>query len=250
MIASLMMYARPELEAAHSRYWALIRAELAKRGVNSPQALSNEGEEFEVWGDPALVLSQTCGMPYRKWLHGKVTLIGTPDYGLEGCPPGYYRSPVVVRADDPRERLEEFAKARFSYNVTFSQSGFASIYNMAKPLGFWFEDRRESGGHIRSAQMVAEGLADIAALDAVTWELIQRYEPWAANLRVVCWTAPTPGLPYIAALGVDQRVTFNAVTAAIAALEPSDRAALMIKGLVAIPSADYLAIPNPPERDS
>jgi ABC-type phosphate/phosphonate transport system substrate-binding protein len=208
--------------------------------------LSNEAEEFSVWKDPALVLSQTCGMPYRLWLHDKVTLIGTPDYGLEGCPPGYYRSPIVVRRDDERADLPAFAQARFAYNVSHSQSGFASIYNTVRPMGFWFQERVKSGAHQASARMVAAGEADIAALDAVTWDLIQRYDDFAGRLRVLCWTAPTPGLPYIAAAGADQAGTFAAVKAAIERLDTGDRAALGLKGFVAIPKAQYLAVPNPP----
>lgn len=246
MIASLMMYARPELTGAHERYWALVRMALAEVGIESPKGLSNETEEFSVWKDPALVLSQTCGMPYRLWLHDKVTLIGTPDYGLEGCPPGYYRSPIVVRQDDPRADLADFVLARFAYNVSFSQSGFASIYSTVTPLGFWFQDRIESGGHQASARMVAEGAADVAALDAVTWDLIQRFDDFASDLRVLCWTTPTPGLPYIAAAGVDQPAIFGAVRRAIERLEEQDRAALGLRGLVAIPKADYLAVQNPP----
>ena len=130
MIASLMMYARPELEAAHKRYWASIRAELGKRGIESPEELSNDVDAFEVWRDPALVLSQTCGMPYRTQLHGEVTLIGTPDFGLEGCPAGYYRSPIIALTDDARAQVAEFAHARFAYNGTGSQSGFAAIIRL------------------------------------------------------------------------------------------------------------------------
>jgi len=249
MIASLMMYARPELDGAHDRFWAVIRRELAIRDIESPEQLSNTAEEFEVWQAPDLVLSQTCGMPYRTWLHGKVTLIGTPDYGLEGCPPGHYRSPIVVHRDDPRATLKDFATARFTYNATFSQSGFASIYNTVAPLGFWFQDRRESGGHLNSARMVATGQADIAALDAVSWRLIQRYEGFAPELRVLTWTTPTPGLPFISALGADQPAMFEALKTAIAALAPQDRDALGIRDLIAIPPQDYLAVPNPPETN-
>lgn len=250
MIASLMMYARPELHDAHLRYWALIRAELAARGVPAPATLSNDADPFAVWTDPALVLSQTCGMPYRTRLHGHVTLIGTPDYGLEGCAPGHYNSPIVVRKDDPRGTLTDYKKAGFAYNDTHSQSGFVSIYNTVKPLGFWFSDRRLSGGHQASARMVAEGRADIAALDAVTWALIRRYDDFAADLRVLEWTAPTPGLPYIAARTADKGATFDAVSAAITGLDQADRDALMLRGFVAIPAETYLAVPNPPPGES
>mgnify|MGYP000341917737 CR=1 FL=1 len=118
MIASLMMYLRPETAAATARYWALIRDGLRARGVAAPEGLDNAREEFAVWKAPDLTLSQTCGMPYRLWLHDRVTLIGTPDFAVEGCPPGYYHSVFVVRANDPRETISEFRAARFTYNQT------------------------------------------------------------------------------------------------------------------------------------
>lgn len=246
MIASLMMYARPELDTANTRFWALIRDALDARGIASPDTLANASEPFSVWRAPDLVLSQTCGMPYRLWLHPHVTLVGTPDYGLDGCPPGYYRSPIVVRADDPRNNLMAFLDGCLAYNATHSQSGFASVYNTLRPKGVWFGKTLETGAHSTSAKAVAQGAADLAALDAVTWALIQRYDPFAQKLRVLDWTAPTPGLPLIAAAGADGPATFDAVADAIAALDANDRAALMLKGVVQIPKADYLSVANPP----
>ena len=72
-----------------------------------------------------------------------------------------------------------------------------------------------------------------------------KYEPFAENLRVLEWTSPTPGLPYIAAKGTNVQKTFNAVRKAIADLSDMDREKLGIKGLVHIPKEHYLAIPNP-----
>lgn len=247
MIASLMMYARPELDAAHGRFWALIRAHLREAGIDSPAQLSQQAAEFDVWQDPQLVLSQTCGMPYRLWLHDQVTLVGTPDYGLDGCPPGYYRSPLVVRGDDHRKDLDDFRDGVFAYNQTFSQSGYGAPYWEAAKSGFWFARRLHTGAHLASAQAVAEGAADIAALDAISWRLMTAFEPFAAKLRVLCWTDPTPGLPLITAQGADAEATFHAVSRAIADLDAQDAAALGIRGLVKIPKADYLAVPNPPE---
>jgi ABC-type phosphate/phosphonate transport system substrate-binding protein len=247
MIASLMMYARPELDPALGRYWQLIRRALAERGIDAPPALSNDAEEFAVWEAPDLVLSQTCGMPYRLRLHGSVSLIGTPDFGIEGCDPGYYRSAVVVGAEDPRARLADYRAARFAFNQTISQSGYAAAYALAQAEGFWFADRVQTHGHVHSARAVAEGRADIAAIDAVTWRLIARYDSFARDLRVLTWTNPTPGLPYIAALGANRAATAAAVTQAIDALAPQDRATLGLKGLTALPAQAYLAVPNPPD---
>lgn len=245
MIASLMMYRRAELDGALERFWALIRAELAARGIESPEALSQEAGEFEVWENPEMVLSQTCGMPYRLWLHDKVGLVGTPDYGVEGAPAGYYRSALVVRRREERG-LADMRGARFAYNQNFSQSGWAAAYAHLARFGFWFENVVQTGAHLASARAVAEGRADIASLDAVTWRLIERYEPCAAELRVLDWTEPTPGLLLITALKGREGEIYEAVSAAIAALEGEDSAALGLRGIARIPKAAYLAVANPP----
>lgn len=246
MIASLMMYARSELTDAHARYWALIRANLSAKGMDSPEHLAQEAEEFSVWNDPNLVLSQTCGMPYRIWLHSKVTLAGTPDFGVEGCPPGYYRSALVVRKDDKRQMVSDYRDALFAYNQTFSQSGYAAAYWHCDALDFWFGNRLHTEQHRLSALAVAEGRADIASLDAVSWRLMQEYEPFAKNLRVLEWTEPTPGLPLITAKGNDAGLIFDAVSDAIVRLPEADRVALGVRGLVRIDLSAYRAVLNPP----
>ncbi|MEN8935210.1 MAG: PhnD/SsuA/transferrin family substrate-binding protein, partial [Planktotalea arctica] len=207
--------------------------------------LSQDAEEFFVWKHSDLVLSQTCGMPYRTWLHDKVQLVGTPDYGLAGCPAGYYRSAIVVRADDARTDVSAFKDAVFAYNQTFSQSGYAAPFWHLLPGGFWFENRLHTEQHLESARAVAAGRADIASLDAVTWRNIEAFEPFARDLRVLTWTEPTPGLPLITALGNDANLIFEAVKGAIAELDAQDKSLLGIRGIVKISKQDYLNVRNP-----
>lgn len=245
MIANLMMYQRPQLDQAHNRYWALIRKNLNDAGIDSDETMSQDAEEFFVWNNPDLVLSQTCGMPYRTWLHEKVELVGTPDFGINDCPAGYYRSALVVRADDPRTEVAAFKDATFAYNQTFSQSGYAAPYWHVKPLGFWFENRLHTEQHLKSAQAVAEGTADIASLDVVSWCLMETYEPFVADLRVLEWTSPTPGLPLITAKGNNADPIFDAVKSAIDALDQEDKVLLGLRGIVKIAKEEYLKIPNP-----
>jgi ABC-type phosphate/phosphonate transport system substrate-binding protein len=248
MIANLMMYARPETEAATIRFWALIRDGLTDRGIAAPESLAQEAEECAVWTAPDLVLSQTCGMPYRLWLHDRVALVGTPDYGLEGCAPGHYRSAVVVRADDARDALSDYQHAVFAYNQSFSHSGYAAPYALCSQHGFWFENRVQTHGHRMSAQAVAEGRADIAALDGVTWRLMQQHEDLPKRLRVLCWTEESPGLPLITAQGDKVSAVRESVFQAIEKMTETDRKLLGLRGLVDLPKAAYLAVPNPPEH--
>jgi len=241
------MYDPAGAQGANDRLWGLIRSGLRDAGVAAPDALARGANDlWSQWTDPALVLSQTCGFPYRTRLHRQVALIGTPDYGVEGCQPGYYRSVLVVRADDPRERLADFHDSRFAYNDAMSQSGWAAPQNHMAALGLRLAPTAATGAHRLSALAVVENRADIAALDAVTWAMLTRWEPAVAGLRVLDQTEPTPGLPYIAAKGADVAVIFTAVAAAIAKLALEDRETLRLKGLVHIPPESYLSVPIPP----
>ena len=247
MIASLGMYDRAETAGANDRLWALIRDALRCAGEAAPEALTRgDAAYWPAWQSPDLVFSQTCGFPYRARLHDHVTLIGAPYYGIAGCPAGHYVSVYVVRRDDPRA-LADFDGAGLAYNDALSQSGWAAPQNHASALGLHFAAGLETGGHRASALAVAEGRAEFAAIDALTWDFLTAFEPWTAGLRVLGQTAPaTPALPYITAKGRDADLYFRATEAAIAALTAADRDLLRIRGLVRLPPAAYLCVPIPP----
>lgn len=246
MIASLPMYDRPEMAGATDRFWALIRDRLRAAGHPAPDALTRRGRIADHWTAPDLILSQTCGLPYRTGLHGRVTLVGTPDYALPGCRPGYYRSLLVARLDDARNSPAAFQDAPLAYSDPDSQSGWAALANHAAELGLRLRPALRTGSHAASARAVVAGTADWAAIDAMTWRLLQRWEPCTASLRVIGATPPTPGLPLIAGPGADAAALRAAIRGAIAALAPPDRAALGLAGLADIPAETYLAVPVPP----
>jgi ABC-type phosphate/phosphonate transport system substrate-binding protein len=244
MIASLPMYDLPHVMAANDRLWARIRDGLRSAGQPAPDALTRGADDlFAQWRAPDLVFSQTCGMPYRTRLHGKVTLIGTPDYGLPGCPPGHYRSVLIAHTDDARDDFAQFDGSDLAYNDDVSQSGWAGPLHHAARLTL--RPSLRTGGHHRSLTAVATGLAPLAGLDALTFALLQEVEPAAAMVKVVGLTDPTPVLPYIAAQGADQPLLFAVISAAIAAMSEADRAVTRLRGLVAIPAQAYLAVPTP-----
>ncbi len=92
---------------------------------------------------------------------------------------------------------------------------------------------------------MAEGRADIAAIDAVTWRGIARWDAAAAQLRVLARTDPTPGLALAAPRGADAGPLRAAVAEAVDGLSADDRNTLGLHGIVAIPAQDYLAVPVP-----
>ncbi len=250
MIASLPMYDRPETAGAWDRLWSRIRDGLRAAGLDAPETLTRGADDlWQQWTAPDLALSQTCGFPYRARLHGRVTLVGTPDFGLPGCAPGYYRSVFVARADDPRRDLADFDGAAFAYNEALSQSGWAAPQTHVSRLGLRLHPVVQTGAHALSARAVAQGQADLAALDAVTWRMLRRWVPEAGTLREVALTDPTPGLPCIAHLGTDAPALRAIVAAAIAAMDAGDRDCTGLRGIVWIPPEAYLAVPTPAAPD-
>ncbi len=237
------MYDRAETAPSLDILWAEIRARLP---FDAPATLMRGGDLWDHWRAPDLILSQTCGYPFRTRLSGRVQMVAAPDNHLRGCPPGHYNSVFVVRNDDPRHKIAAFADARFAYSEALSQSGWAAPQTHAASLGFAFTRPLRTGGHGHSAQAVADGRADIAAIDALSWRLIRRYDAYAAQLREIGRTAPTPALPFITGLGRDVPVIRAALIGAIDALDPAQRDALSLHGLVQVPISAYHAVPNPP----
>lgn len=244
MNASLPMYDTPATSAANDRFWRAIRSAYGR----GPEYLDRSTDPHKTWTSETLVLSQTCGLPYRSTLHSHVQLVGTPDYGLDGCPPGFYRSVVVARVDDPRTELSEFSQARLARNDIHSQSGWAAIvehFRSRETVAFAPIEILDTGGHADSAHKVAAGVADFAAIDAVTWALLCRDSNETQNLKVITTTDPTPGLPFITSRLENAERIFSAISQAVSEIGAQDRKTLMIRGLIEISKERYLSVPMP-----
>ena len=247
LVAAFPMYDRPELRPAFDELWSGPRDHLRAAGVedvpDSLMVLENGLVAF--WLRPDLLPGQTCGYPYRHVLQDHVALVGTPDFALDGCGPGLYRSAWIVSGDDPRRSLSDFDGAILACNDQGSQSGHAAPLVAAERVGLRFGVTRLSGAHVASAWMVAGDLADIARLDALSWRHIRRDDPWAAGLRVLGWTEPTPGLPFITAVAPNAPILFDSLACAIEGMPDASRSLLTLRRGVRIDPAAYLAVSDP-----
>lgn len=237
MIASLPMYDRPETRAANIQLWEHVKEAL---GTATPE-LTHPDEPLADWLNPGLLLSQTCGMPYRKRLHSAVNLVASPVHSID-APPGQYYSVVITRKSDNRQSISNFENAPLAVNDLLSQSGYSAPMTLAADNGFEFQNIRHSGAHRASAQMVADGRADIAAIDVVTWEMIKRWDDLAGNLRELTTTPPSPALPYITARSQSPDPIRLALSSAIATLSQDERTTLLLEGVTYIPPDNYLAV--------
>lgn len=242
MFASLPMYDFPEHREHSDRLWSLVAEALEAQGVAAPDHLSRPAELPDDWLRPDLLLSQTCGLPFVRGLRGKVELVGAADHGLPDCAPGGYRSRIVVRQDDPARTLDDLRGRVVALNSDDSQSGAGALRAMVAPLADgrpFFSRAIRTGAHLESVRAVAEGRADVAAIDAVTFAMLLRHRPEARRLRVLASTPETPGLPFITRRGGPAAALSRALAQAIDALGPSGREALVLRGLVARREADF-----------
>lgn len=204
VIAALQMYDWPEVQPRTDAFWVRARDFLRDAGVPAPSELLRPADIAFPWTAPDLLLGQTCGLPFVSGRCGDAVLVAQPDYALPGLPKGYYASALICRADDDGETLAAFAGQTAAVNEIGSQSGCNaladSVMSVADGPRPFFGAVVFSGAHRRSADLVVQGQADIAAIDAVAWQIYAEVQPNDhARLRVLDWTKPTPALPFITA---------------------------------------------------
>lgn len=205
MIACIQMYDWPEVQPRLDHFWQCVSEVLNAKGIAAPTSLTRPSEIASGWRDPDLLLGQTCGLPFVSGRCGAALLVAQPDFGISGARNGEYSSAIICRADDPSEDLEAFRNRIAAINEYGSQSGCNALVDAIldedkNPDTPFLSQVLVSGAHRASANLVAAGQADIAAIDAVAWALHGEFESDAhARLRVLQWTRPMPALPFICA---------------------------------------------------
>lgn len=196
-VASLGMYDHPAQRWANAALWQAIGRELHARGVAAPAALDRRPVEA-VWRDPELLLAQACGLPLVADPELDLVVVAVPSYAVAGCAPGRHLSRIVVRRDDPAVRLADLQGRVAAVNAPHSNTG-ANLLRAAFG-GDVFAGVRITGSHRASLAAVASGAADVAAIDAVTFAAVERYESDAtAGLRILADTRSVPALPFVTA---------------------------------------------------
>jgi ABC-type phosphate/phosphonate transport system substrate-binding protein len=192
-----------------------IRDATGKLIAPDPATLPPDELDFHgLWLHPALLFAQTCWGPMELGLSGHVQVIGQPSYdAFEGGQGELYSSAIVMRAGEgPSVRspddgsvlfpLDLLRGRRFTFNNLDSMSGLIGLTRDLEAMGQSldiFAARSESGGHRASIVAIAEGRADVAAIDCESWALAERFEPAARQVAVVGWTGRRKGLPFITA---------------------------------------------------
>ena len=102
----------------------------------------------------------------------------------------------MVRADSAFRSFADLRGAALAYNDAGSFTGYAVLGAHLAALGEtigYFGRVVQSGAHLQSLQLIAQGLVDTAAIDSVVLELeLARCAELAAQFRVVEAIGPSP----------------------------------------------------------
>lgn len=98
---------------------------------------------------------------------------------------------------------------------------------------------------------VANGDADLAAIDAVTWRMFQKWDSPAQHLRVVGRTGLSPAMSFVSTKGHDPAKLRNAIQSALNALSKGEMDNLGLYGQVDLPNKVFnIPLAKPPCRST
>lgn len=182
----------------------------------APDPATLPPDEFDLpvlWRHPKLLFAQACWGPMEFGLAPFVEVAGQPDYsGLAGGDGISYSSAILMRRGHGRVAATPSGEGRavlpvellrgrkLAFNGRDSMSGYLALerdLESTRASMAVFSDRIETGGHRASIKAVADGHADVCAVDCKSWAMAKRFEPAAHALVPVGWTARRKGLPYI-----------------------------------------------------
>ena len=230
------MYPFAHLRDAYDHLWAAV----SDRLDGAPRHLARDVSLDDAWSSADLLVGQTCGWPLVQRLAGTVDVIGAFDMNVPFAQGGRYRSVLVAAKPLGIEQWRADPAAVVAQNGPESLSGWISL------LWAWGGEPAKvltTGGHVLSMQAIAEGRAQVASIDAVSFQCVIDSDPMlAARMHVIGHGPLVPSLPLVmsTALAARRDEVRSAFAAAVA--DPAMAATcatLRIRGFVPFGLEDY-----------
>ena len=165
----------------------------------------------DLWNRPDMGLVQMCGWPF--WQSDpRPNLVAAPIPDREICRDRpLYWTDMVVRRDEPAERLGDLFQRRIGWTVEHSHSGYNAPRRMLLPH-FVKAGKRlfsQSLGPYKSPMGIIEALLDdeidVGPVDGYFHLLLKRHRPaFAAELRTIAVSDLAPMPPFVASSGISQ----------------------------------------------
>jgi len=210
----------------------------------------------------SMLIAHTCGYPLMtRWLRSHWP-VSVPVFDIPGCEGKNYSSWFVCQQSDSRQSLAAFENCRVAINDQGSNSGMNVLrhaVSMLRTADFgnaaFFDSVIVSGSHEASLQLVAEGKAELAAIDAVSLYHLLRVDPeLKKKSRVFAQSALTPGLPFIMrrdtitnlcsvdSIPAVSGIATGALNLCLEELDPALQDVLKLRRFEAVSADDYLPI--------
>ena len=195
-------------------------------------------------------LSHICGLPLVSQFQGRLMPLCAPHFDVEGIDGPEYFSYFMVRKNSHIQSIEQSRDCVVAINSIDSNSGMGVFRHELKKnygidqLEFFFQDIIYSGAHTESVQYLLEGKADIAAIDAVTYNYLQDINPeLALELRIVGHSVKMTSPPLVTNMGnpiCDPASFTQILNNGLIALDDDVRQRLNIVKFVEVRTEDYL----------
>lgn len=206
LIASLPWYDLTATQHQLDNFWQTMRACLSveiadqlagqsygQRSESSvielPEQLDRQTPLDQQWQSRALLISQCCGPDLFTPQASELVAVARPVFSDLDCRPGNYFSHIVTAAS-PR------SGKRLVVNSPSSRSGCNALLEWFDAQGWQADQYLVSGSHEASLQLIREGRADYAAIDAHSWNLLSQTE--ADNgVVIIDQSSEAPAPPYV-----------------------------------------------------
>lgn len=194
------MYAfSDDLEEAWRRFFTSFLELLDNSGAQETELRFDSDQSL--LRDPGLFFGHTCGYPLINHLKDQLVPFCVPVFDAPGTDGKLYSSHFIVAANSAMEGLEECRGKVAAINAADSNSGMNVLrYAIAgcNPSAPFFARVIKTGGHMQSLEAVADGTADVAAIDCVSYQLIRDYRPdLVEKVRSIGFSVKTCGLPFV-----------------------------------------------------
>jgi ABC-type phosphate/phosphonate transport system substrate-binding protein len=199
--ASYPWYDGSETRAHVNQFWAALRTYFVAAGLQDVPTMLDRERPYGVDPNAECLFSQTCSYTLFTTAKNHFQVLGAPAYTARGCTGAMHSSFIVVRDTSYIERLEDLRNKTFAINEPNSNSGMnlpRYVFSRGHKSGQFFDKVVVSGSHRLSADLVSTGRADAAAIDCITFGLLERYRPPAIKrLRIIAETPDSRTPPFV-----------------------------------------------------
>lgn len=206
--------------------------------------------DFDSLRNPDMLLGHTCGYPLMRFLRHDCQPVCVPLFDFEGCSGKYYSSRIVASVDSDIIELRDCRDKIAAINGYDSNSGMNVLRHAVSLLGIpapFFSKVIESGSHFNSLSAVADGRADVAAIDCVSFALIKDEWPELIDqVKTIGFSAATCGLPLVIPnsrqWNIDPESITRALELALTGIPDKHKKTLHLAGFENVTLADYQGI--------